>query len=823
MRIKAGILTLFTLLITLSSLGQTTVVFGTIKDSVGEPVPLAIVRFADSKISAQADFDGNYRIESYYATDSITVDMTGFARFAQKIEIGVEQEVNIILREPSAGSTLDEFQVTADKKVKEEDPAWAIWRQVIKYKDVNNREKLDAYEYETYNKVEFDLNNMSENFTESRMFKHFNFIFDHVDSTENKPYLPIFLTESISQYYYRKDPKSEKEYVEATRISGVKNNSVSQFMGDMYQNVNIYENNVSVFGKSFISPLSGMAKVYYDLYLRDSVWMDSSYCYKITFIPKRRQEPTFVGDMWVNDTTFAIKKITASLAKDANINFVDSLSVEQTYNQVQNEVWMLTKDKLFVDFSLTENSMGFYGRRMASYRNFIINEPKEKSFYLGGQNIFVADDVNDKSNEFWKEHRHDSLNQNEQFVFYMMDTLENIPQVQSYIDIITMIVGGYKVWGKVEIGPLNTLYSYNPVEGHRVRIGGRTSNAFSTRLELSGYGAFGFTDKEWKYGGGFRYMVSKKPRQVLSFKYKHDVEQLGQGQNALSDDNVLRTLFARNPITKLSFVDEFKLSYDHEWFPGFNSRIILNHRTLSPLGTLDYYKFGEAGQRIDIPQITTAEVTYFTRFAYDEKFVSGEFDRISLGTKYPILEAQYSYGIPDVLNSGYEYHKVVMGYNHWFPVGIFGWIRYKFQAGKIWGTLPYPLLAIHEGNETYYYDETSFNTMNFFEFISDEYVRAHVTHHLDGFFLNKIPLMRKLKWREVVSAKAVWGRLDPKHFEVMELQPNMFTLRHPFAEASIGIENIFKVLRVDFIWRLNYLDHPDIVKYGIRAKFDVQF
>ncbi len=803
---------------------QTTKVSGKAIDATTqEGLPFAKIYFQGTKIGTTTDIEGNYTIETYYASDSLVAEMVGYGLLAKKVEKDKTQTINFELSDKA--SNLGPMVVKGDKKVKRDDPAWVLWKNVQRNKKINNREKLEAYEYETYNKVQFDLNNLTEKFTKRKVFKHFDFIFDNMDSTGEKPSLPLFMTESISDFYYRKSPKAEREYIKATQISGVKNESVSQFMGDMYQNVNIYDSRISVFGKFFISPLSGTARLYYDLFLVDSANVDGYWCYKLNFMPKRKQEPTFIGSVWITDTTYAVKEVKAQIAEDANINFVQYLEVEQTYEQVENEVWMLTKDKLFADIYLTESTMGIYGRKTTSYKNFKINKPKADEFYQGGQNIFIADDVNDKSEEFWLKNRHDSLSAKEQQIFSMMDTLETIPQVRTYVDIVSLILTGYKEIGKVEIGPITKFFSSNPVEGPRIGFGMRTSNNFSTRLEFSGNVAYGFKDKLVKYGGSFRYMVSKQPRQVLSGRYKYDVEQLGLGSSALSEDNILASIARRRPITNYALVEVAEGSYDHEWFPGFNSKVTFRwkERSPHPLGDLDYSRINDSGQRQAINKITTSEISYHMRFAYDEKFVSGEFNRVSLGTKYPVLEAKYTYAIPGFLGGEYEYHKGIFSIRHWYPVGILGWSQYRIEVGKYWGTLPYPLLNIFTGNETYYFMETAFNTMNYFEFVSDEYATMTFVHHFDGFFLNRMPLFRKLKWREVITLKAAVGDFDSKHEKEMALLTNMHTLRAPYLEASVGIENIFKILRVDLIKRLNYLDNPNIIKWGIRARFDVKF
>lgn len=814
------VLVLFGFLVQLSVYSQKTEVHGVVVDKqTNEGIPFANVQFKGTKVGTSTDLDGRYSLETYYASDSLMVSCIGYANKAIAVKKDISQKIDFHMLEASL--ELATAEIVAEEEY--ENPAHPIIRNVLKNKKINNREKLSAYEYESYNKVEFDLNNISDEFRNRKILKPFEFVFENMDSTEEKVFLPIFMTESLSDFYYRKAPKNEKEIIKATKVSGVENNSVSQFLGDMYQNVNIYSNNIVVFGKSFVSPISNSGFAFYKYYLMDSTYIDNKWCYQIKFLPKRKQELTFDGEIWVNDTTYAIKRVEASIAEDANINFIYGLDVKQEYDEVEKEVWMLTEDKLTVDFNITNKTTGFYGRKTTTYRDFEINKVREDEFYQGLSDVIVEEGSGDKGKEFWEEARHVELTENEVSVYSMVDSIQTIPQFKSIIDVITLFVSGYKVIGHIEIGPYYTLYSYNPVEGNRFRLGGRTSNKFSTRLMIEGYGAYGLRDRQYKYGGGVTYIINKNPRMQVYVGGKKDIEQLGQAEGAFREDNVLSSLFRRNPADKLTDVVQLKASLEREWFYGYSNKIIFNHRVLKPLGSLVYQRFNDEKTIEPVNDITTTEVSLYTRFAYKEKFVSGEFERISLGTKYPILELVYTYGIPNMLESDYEFQKLVLRVKDKIRLGPFGYVRVGVEAGKIWGDLPYPLLQLHQGNETFFYDEAAFNTMNYFEFVSDEWASASLTYHLDGLIFNKIPLLRKLKLREVVSGKAVVGDFNPGNENELLLPENTFTLSKPFVEGAVGVENIFKFLRVDALYRLSYLDNPDIVKFGFRAMLQFDF
>lgn len=819
------VLTVFVLL-SLHGWSQKTIVSGKVVDTqTKEPILFAPVFFVGTKTGVMTDENGAFRIETYYSSDSLRVNAVGYKSMAKKIKQGTSMVVNFELE------AIGELETIVIKPKEGPNPAIALVKNVLRNKKINNREKLDAYEYEAYNKVEFDLNNITEEFQKKKIFKAFEFVFDGVDTTQEKPYLPVFMTESLSDFYFKRDPKFSKEVIKATKVSGVENESINQFLGDMYQNVNIYDNEIVAFGKSFTSPISAYCLGFYDYDLIDSAAIDGKWCYKLQFFPRRKQELLFFGEMWINDTTYAVKSVDATIAEGANINWIKEFQVKQEYNEVEDEVWMLVQDELLIDFNISDKKMGVYGRKTATYKNFVINKPRNGEFYSGLTDVVVNEDASEKDDEFWKNARHIELSENQERIYHMVDTLKSLPQFRTVADIITLFVSGYKVLGNFELGPYYTLYSFNPVEGNRFRVGGRTSNQFSKRLMLDGYLAYGLRDERFKYGGGFIYILNKNPRMAFGASGKRDMEQLGQAEGAFRQDNVLSSLFRRNPANKLTDVTELTGYFEREWLYGLTNKLIFTHRVLKPAG--DKYRYVRftplLTEQQEVNFLITSEFTLYTRFAYKEKFVYGQFERVSLGTTYPALEVLFSQGVPNLLGSEFRYRKLVTRVQDKMRFGPFGYVNYTLEAGKIFGNLPYPLLMMHQGNETFFYDESSYNTMNFFEFVSDEWASIWAAYHAEGLVLNKIPVMRKLKWREVVSVKALIGSYDEANDKILSRdfnydgKPDIYTLGRPYVEAALGIENIFKVLRIDALWRLSYLDNPNIVRFGIRAKFQVDF
>ncbi len=804
----------------LFSYGQITIT-GKITDALtNEPVPFANITFKSTSIGSKSDLYGNYSIVTSKPSDTLIASFIGYIKVLQRVsKTKPAQIVNFSLRVDK----VDLHEVVINSG---ENPAHILLRKIQANKDNNDKNNLDAYQYEVYNKMEFDINNISEEFKSKKILKPFAFIFNKMDSSESneKPFMPVFISESLSDIYFTKHPSNKKEIIHATKVSGIDNASVNQFMGDMYQNINLYDNFISMFNKGFVSPIANVGLLYYKYYLVDSAFMDNKWCYKIEFKPLRKQDLTFVGDFWVHDTTFAIKKINMRVSEGANINFIEDIVIAREYERTNNLIWMVKRDIFVVNFLGDKDKMGFIGRKTTSYKNIVINQPKPPDFFKNGETVVVADDALDKDAAFWNQSRHDSLALREKSIYHMVDTIKSLPAFKTYLDVITLVLTGYKEMGKVELGPYFNLYSYNGVEGNRFRIGGRTSSAFSTDLLLDGYVAYGTLDKIVKYGGGLQYYLSKKPRASVGFSYKNDVELIGASQNPFQQDNVLASVLRRIPFTKLTAVTAEKIYYERDWWPGFSNKISFTHRAFSPRGTLNYdYNYIRRGKNIVTNEINTSDISLYVRYAYKEKFIEGKRRRISLGTKYPILQIEYVHGIKNLFNGGFNYQKIKFRIEQKLKLSPIGYLRYYVEAGRILGKLPYPLLEVHSGNETYTLDKFAFNLMNYYEFVSDRYASLQLTHHFDGFFLDKIPLMRKLKWREVATFNTIIGTVSQGNTTILINKNSFYTLEKPYAEVGAGVENIFKLLRIDAVWRLTHLDHQNIAKWGIRANLQILF
>ena len=800
-----------------------TKIMGIVRDAqTGDTLPFVSVYFKNTQIGTTTGFDGRFALESKKATDTVVASYIGFVTSYIPIQRNRFQTIDIRLQP-------ERYELSGVVIRPGENPAEVLLRKIIDHKPDNDPDKVESFRCQAYTKMQFDVNNLSEKFQNRRMLEPFKFVFNQIDTSvvNGKIYLPVMISEAFSDLYFRKTPRERKEIIKASQISGVENPTMSQFVGNMAQDVKVYDNFISLFQKNFVSPISSMGLLYYKYYLIDSTFLDNQWCYNVMFKPRRKQELAFTGNMWIHDTTYAVKKLEMKMAGDVNLNFVNDMVISQEFGIAPNGRWMLTREQTIADFNVIVDSkitMGFFGTRTVLYSGYDFSPVRDEKIYSMPNNIIVLDDANRKSEEFWNKTRPEALTHREASVYYLSDTLKQMPLFRTYVDVIKMIVTGYYVKGNFEWGPYSSSYSFNQVEGSRFRIGGRTSNDFSTKLMLDGYLAYGTRDQKFKYSAGFMYMLGKVPDRVLSASYKYDVEQLGMSENAFRQDFILNSIFRRNPQDKLSMVSQYTGSYKHEWFTGFSNTFTVTNRLISTLEGAGINLYDPVTEDYKLTEhLTTTELSLALHYGFREKQLAGEFERVIVSTPYPVINLKYALGVKDLFGGEYKYHSLTCNVSQWFSFLSAGWLKYNVEAGKVWGTLPFPLMKIMPGNETFYHDDYAFNLMNYYEFIADEYIAYHLIYHMEGLFLNRIPAIRKLKWREVVQFKGVAGHSTEQNRLYNQLPAGAYFFSKPYLEAGAGIENIFRVFRVDAVWRLSYNDHPNIKPFGIMFSMNFDF
>jgi len=789
-----------------------------------EGLPFSNVLFAGTTKGVPTDVDGYYELQTTTLYDTLAASALGYDVLKKVLTKDSVQTVDFYLT--SNTLSLQEVTILAG-----ENPANAIVRGIIKNKDKTRLESNDAYQYESYAKVELDLENIGPKLRNSKLLKPFDFVFDNIDSTsDEKPFLPMYINEVVADVYYDKSKNDSKTVLRAQRTSGATNETIIEYIKKIHAPFSIYDNWIYVLEKPFVSPFSNSGLGFYEYYIMDSTQMNGHWSYQLKFKPKRRQENTFFGTFWVADTAFAVQRVDMRMSGDVNINLVQRIIIYQEF-QPQDSAWLPVLQKMIVDFIPTEDAPGIIARRTESFKNIVLNHADTRTAYAESDDRFYRLEDLERDSGYWAQARHVPLTKTEAAVYALVDSIKQVPLYRTYMRLFDIFYNGYFITGSWEIGPYGSAIGFNPVEGTRLRLGARTSLNFSKNLRFGGYVAYGLRDEKLKYGGDFIWRLRDYPRTTIGGGYLNDISLSSESSEDFQQTDVFSGTFRRNLPMKLIRVEEGKFYYEQYWKKGFSNRFTLLHRRMDPYGGLptNSFEYGflrepETQNGLDTT-INTTEMLFKMRFAFDETVVENEFARYSVTSKHPIMELQYAAGLKGVLGGDYSYHRLSLSYRHYVNINPLGWLAYRFKVGKVFGTVPFLLLEVHPGNEGFFMARGIFNTMNRYEFASDTYAQLVLEHHFDGFFFNKIPLFRKLNWREVVSFKAVYGTISDANKRANQL--NLFNptetqnyngfrapSREPYMEFGLGIENILKVIRLDAVWRMNYMDNPQANRFG---------
>ena len=818
---------LFILPVTCLSQGK--LIKGVIKDAHSdERIPFASISFKNSGVGKLSDSAGNFAFRfDNWPQDSIEVTYVGYQDFVLRIDSTLwSRAVNDVL---DISILLERGKYAADVVVKAKiDRGWLMWRRIVRRKPFNDRYRFQNFSYELYNKLEVDLKNVKKDkFGKLPFVRKFNFIFNNIDTTEEgKPFLPVYLTEAISDYYFQKNPLRRREVFKANKTIGINNESVAKFLGGMDQNVNFYSNFIPVFDKEFISPISDNGDAYYRYKVLDSQFVNGRRLIHLQFTPKRKGQSTFEGDCWIHDTTFAVQKMNLRLSKEANINFVDNLSLIQEYSLINDTTWFLTRDKFVVDLSFRgENKLSAIARKSTTYKDIVVNDSSvvgEVAKNKLMEETILPPESRNQPDSFWVTARHEGLTKNEIALYKTIDTLLKLPAFKKATEQIYFLTTGYKNIGNYEIGPWYNWITYNVLEGLRLRFDLGTNKHFSKKIFLHAYAAYGFGDKQWKYQMNGMYLFKKNPRLALSASYKKDIDYGQQYYDEISQDNIFAIAIRKSGVPiKFMMVEEKKVDLFKEWSNGFSVGLGGSYKTFDPLLNLPPKSL--------FSELTTAEYSIRLRYAFLERFLESTFNRISLGSPYPIVEFRYTKGVSDVFRSNYNYTKLFGSISDFKKIAPLGNVYYNFFGGKTYGTLPFMLLDIAPGNEIYYYNKYAFNLMNRYEFLHDKYAGINVEHNIGNGLFRFIPLTRKLKFRQFWSAKALWGSLsdENKKYNMPNGSPYLFSSLdgNTYLEVGTGVDNIFKVFRLDFVWRLlpQPLPPERSKRFGIFGSFRLAF
>ncbi len=799
---------------------ENTTVYGVVTDSVtGQPIPFVNIVFKAKNIGTMTDINGHYRLYSQWASGVVIYSAVGYKKTEVPIRIGERQKVDIALAPTTIN--LEAVQVVAKKKRyrNKDNPAVILIRKVIANRDLNRGREYDYYQYEKYEKNELDLNNFTAEWLDRKILKDFKVLKNYIDTSElnGKPYIPLLLKEKISNVYYRKTPRAEKEIVIGTKISGFENSvyteGLDQYIDRLNGPVDIFQNKIDILDKPFTSPLATNAPAIYRFYITDSVMIDSVKYYELSFLPRDPEFIAFTGKMLVSDSTlhYGVREIELNIDKRININFLNDMRINQWFEYDPEMGWHQVKDKMLVDIQPWKRSLGIYSTKTTSYYNFKVNQPMPDSVYSGLTNVVYLDSTDARSENFWDTARSEPLSRHEEKVYELADTITSIPTFKQFTALMVFFGSGYYKTGPVDLGPITSVVSYNDVEGLRVRLGFRTNLDFHEKWRFKIYGAYGFTDTRFKYAAEVDYYFNKEPRRRLHVGILNDIYQPGFEVNWQDQDNLFLS-FRRTPNYNMFYRKQILGFYEHEWLIGFSNRFSAKWERIE--GTrLNEMHLNQTDNILNAIQNNVVSLGF--RLAVNEKFFQGKFKRRSMKTTAPVFSLNIDYS-DKFFGSTYDYWKFHLSIRKRFKLGILGYTDTELEGFWLKGKVAYPLLIIHRGNETITYDERSYNLMNFLEFVSDRSAALFVTHHFNGLIFGLIPLLDRTKIRLVISGKFLFGYLDDSNFnaddpELVQFPSSTYTLNNgPYIEASIGIENIFRFVRFDVVKRFTYLDHPNL-------------
>jgi len=802
---------------------------GLIQDGhTNEPIGYASVYMERTGYGKSADSLGNFTFHfDEFKPDTLVVSYVGYQDYKLPIDSSINDKKILVLLQ--RGKLSNEVVVRGRSIGR----GLLLWRMIMKHKKQYDRTNFSNFSYEAYNKLEVDIKNFNSKRVANNFFlKPFSFVFNNIDSqSESVPFLPVYLLETVSNYSYQKSPKKYYENILASNTKGFTNQSISKLLGVMNQNVNVYDNYITVIDKDFISPLNDEAFRYYNFSTPDTQVVAGKKLYHFVFSPKRPGQSTFQGDAWITEKTYQIEKISLYLGKDANINYITRISVFQEFTPIGDSMYFLTRDKFFADFNvLGKQSLTFIGRKTTSYKNIVVNSDSITNL-LGKQKIeeltTVEPGVNNKSDSDWAKLRHDTLSKNEQAIYTTVDKLLKMPKFINRRKEVQFLVTGYRKYGNFEIGPWFNWLSVNQWEGTRYRFDLGTTPQVMKNVYLHGYLAYGTKDEKLKGMGEAYWVANRYPKRLtLHAKYFNDIDYGISSLGQISQDNIF-TVAIRKPNITRKFISKQEVSFDvyKELGAGFSAQAYLSDRQYTPLENLP--KQNEFPTTNGFP-MSSFSVALKLRFAYLEQFIDGDYFQYSLGTsKYPIVEVMAEQGVPGILHSAYNYTKVSVNIGDVIKIPPYGSITYKVYAGKVFGTVPYPFLANLPGNDLYYYDPQSFNLMTRFEYLADQYTGINVEHNFGSGLFRFIPLTRKLKWRQFWNVKAVWGSLSNANNQLNNTD-NSFKILNAksYIEIGTGIDNIFRVLRLDLVWRVSPGPLPtdnSTSHFGIFGSFHFQF
>lgn len=802
---------------------------GKITDAItGEPLTAAAVVAYPSGKSSRSDFEGNYILNVPSKTDSIVCYLSGYRSRVHPLKDTTFQIIDFQLNQQV--EELKSLRVSPKMN-----PAFRIMDSVVAHKKDNSPEYIQTYDCENFNRIELAVNNISDKFRDSRLTKNLKSLLDtahHLAGENGKAILPVFISETITDFYYQQKPEKVKEIIKATKVTGIgveDGSTISQLTGSLFQKYNFYDNWIKVVDKQFLSPLANQAKKSYYFKLMDTVEIDGERCWQIQVRKKYKAELLFTGSLWITENGYALKQFILNIDRSANLNFIENLKIQQIFSKTESGFWLPVKTRISADIEqLTGNSAGMLARYYTTSSKLKINTSYPPSFF--DERITLAEDARVLNDTFWNRKREETGGQQDQRFYLMVDSIRNLKVVQTYTRYVDFLVNGYYRAGKFDVGPYLVLYNQNAAENHRFRIGFKSNYKLSRNFAFSAYTAYGFRDHKWKYQATVSHVFQRKPWVKAGFIYRNDIEPLGLGDMNFIKPNSLFAAFALfTSLQRFGYVKDKSIYLEYAPLKGLTTFLYAQHKTFSPAGPFTFSWLDVDGKIRET--FSNAKITLDVRFSAKDVYIQNDNERINLSTENsPIFTLGYTRGIKGILGSDFAYHHLKASIYHYMYFRKLGSGYYKLTGSWFPNALPYPLLDIQRGNQSFIYNSSTYNLMNFVEFVTDKSLAVEYQHYFEGLGLDRIKKVREWKLRTFIHGRGLWGSISSGSLAML---PNTNMIGNsvdkfralgntPYVELGYGVENIFKFLRLDFVHRITYLDYPDVRKFGVKASLQLK-
>lgn len=853
---------LLALMATLSAIAQN--LTGVVMDAeTGEKLPFVNVFYANGA-RTQTDLEGRFTIARRQAT--LNISLIGYQ--TKTIKPSAENNIEVRLTSSTREFSAAVVQASKKKYSRKNNPAVELMRKVIAAKTNSDVKRHDFYSYDKYSKMVFALNDVNDKTFAQEGMSKFSFLKDHIETSSEtgKRILPISVEETVSREIYRKTPHSEKSIITGKRQNGINDlintgDILNTLLKECFTDVNIYQDEVRLLQYPFTSPISSKTAIsFYRYFIEDTVMIGKDKTIHLTFTPNNPQDFGFSGDLYIMaDSTYRVRRADLGIPVRSDVNYVERMNIYQDFEQLPSGEQVLTHDDMIVQLKLASFIQKLQVRRTTDYSNFSLEPIADKTFHFKGDTRTEANAMV-RGVEFWNEVRPETLTKGEEDMDLLVKKLQNVKGFKFALFVAKAFIENFvetsldpKKPSKVDIGPVNTIISQSKVEGLRLRASAQTTAFLDPHLFAKGYIAYGFRDHRWKGMGEVTYSFNKKaylPREFpvnnLTLHYENDLMSASDQFIPTDKDNVF-TSFKWTNSDHMLYNEMWRLNWDREWENGLRFNAQLRTQKTEAAGSLFYQRLNLSGPtpvRADhLPYLRTTDFTASLRFQPGATFINTKQRRIAVNNDAPIYSVSHTIGLEGVLGSQYTYNLTEAGIYKRLWLGSWGKMDFYLKGGAQWNKVPFPLLITPAANLSYIMEDNTFNLIDNMEFLNDRYASLMYGWDLNGKVFNRIPLIKKLKWREYLGVNVLWGQLTDKNNPwknpndgALLYFPGTFNAdgsfdflsspmdpKKPYVEAIIGVHNIFKIFHIQYVRRLTYIDNPDTKRWGIRFMFRVTF